>query len=246
MSALHRHRRHGAAPGWTTLPLSVNVWRCFMMLVGGLGIIVLAVAILPLLGVGGTQLFKAETAGPMKDQKLTPRIAETARGLWAVYVLLSRGLHAGLPRRRHELGRRLHAHVQRRSSLGGFSSHDASLGYFDSVTLEIIVMVFALIAGISFSTHFMAFRMRRLLVYRFDVEIRGSSVCSRRASSALTFYLLYKEFYLDFPEALRFGFVSHDLGCTHARVFHHRLQRLAVFRASVDAVSVEFRRQLRL
>ena len=70
--------------GLDHLPLSVNVWRCFMMWVGGLGIIVLAVAILPLLGVGGTQLFRAETAGPLKDQKLTPRIAETARGLWVV------------------------------------------------------------------------------------------------------------------------------------------------------------------
>ena len=66
--------------GLDALPLSVNVWRCFLMWVGGLGIIVLAVAILPLLGVGGTQLFKAEIAGPMKDQKLTPRIADTARG----------------------------------------------------------------------------------------------------------------------------------------------------------------------
>ena len=68
--------------GLDALPLSVNVWRCFLQLVGGLGIIVLAVAILPLLGVGGAQLFKAEMAGPMKDAKLTPRIAETARGLW--------------------------------------------------------------------------------------------------------------------------------------------------------------------
>jgi len=68
--------------GLDTMPLSVNVWRCFMMLVGGLGIIVLAVAILPLLGVGGSQLFRAETAGPMKDQKLTPRIADTARAIW--------------------------------------------------------------------------------------------------------------------------------------------------------------------
>ena len=74
-----------ALTGLDTLPLSVNVWRCFMVFIGGMGIIVLVVAILPLLGVGGAQLFKSETAGPMKDQKLTPRIAETARGLWAVY-----------------------------------------------------------------------------------------------------------------------------------------------------------------
>ena len=69
--------------------MSINVWRCFMVLIGGMGILVLAVAILPLLGVGGAQLFKAETPGPMKDQKLTPRIAETARGLWTVYFAIS-------------------------------------------------------------------------------------------------------------------------------------------------------------
>jgi trk system potassium uptake protein TrkH len=73
--------------GLDTLPVSINVWRCFMVLIGGMGIIVLVVAILPLLGVGGAQLFKSETAGPMKDQKLTPRIAETARGLWTVYFV---------------------------------------------------------------------------------------------------------------------------------------------------------------
>src|SRR6185503_5799270 len=75
--------------GLDQLPLSVNVWRCLLVLVGGMGIIVLVVAILPLLGVGGTQLIRAETAGPMKDTKLTPRIAETARGLWTVYFGLS-------------------------------------------------------------------------------------------------------------------------------------------------------------
>ena len=97
--------------GLDTLPLSINVWRCFMVLIGGMGIIVLVVAILPLLGVGGSQLFKAETPGPMKDQKLTPRIAETARGLWAVYFVIAAGLLLRLPRGRHGLGRRLHAHV---------------------------------------------------------------------------------------------------------------------------------------
>jgi trk system potassium uptake protein TrkH len=78
-----------ALSGLDAQPLSVNVWRCFMQWVGGLGIIVLAVAILPLLGVGGSQLFKAEFSGPLKDQKLTPRIADTARVLWGTYFGLS-------------------------------------------------------------------------------------------------------------------------------------------------------------
>lgn len=78
-----------AISGLDQLPLSVNVWRLFMMWVGGLGIIVLAVAILPMLGVGGSQMYKAEAAGPMKDQKLTPRIADTARVIWVTYGILS-------------------------------------------------------------------------------------------------------------------------------------------------------------
>ncbi|HSW24571.1 MAG TPA: potassium transporter TrkG, partial [Burkholderiaceae bacterium] len=75
--------------GLDALPLSINVWRCLLMLTGGLGIIVLAIAILPMLGVGGSQLFHSEVTGPIKDQKLTPRIADTARGLWSVYFVFA-------------------------------------------------------------------------------------------------------------------------------------------------------------
>ena len=97
--------------GLDALPLSINVWRCFLNYVGGLGIVVLAVAVLPMLGVGGTQLFRAETPGPMKDQKLTPRISQ--HGARAVDRL--RGAVDRLPdrlsRRRHGLGRCADAHV---------------------------------------------------------------------------------------------------------------------------------------
>ena len=97
--------------GLDALPVSVNVWRCFLQLIGGLGIMLLVVAVLPLLGLGGVQLYKAETPGPMKDARLTPRIAETARGLWGVYFAFSALLHAGLPLGRHVLAGCLHAHV---------------------------------------------------------------------------------------------------------------------------------------
>ncbi len=100
-----------ALDGLDALPISVNVWRCFLQLVGGLGIMLLVVAVLPMLGLGGYQIYKAETPGPMKDAKFTPRISETARGLWGVYFVFSGRLHAGLPLGRHELGRRFHAHV---------------------------------------------------------------------------------------------------------------------------------------
>jgi trk system potassium uptake protein TrkH len=190
--------------GLDSLPPSINVWRTQMHWIGGMGVIVLVVAVLPMLGVGGRQLFKAETPTPMKDSKLTPRMAETAKGLWLVYaiftVLCILALWIGGMSWVDAL-----VHAFSVMSLGGMSSHDASLGYFDSVTLEIIVMVFALIAGISFSTHFMAFRTRNLLAYRFDTEIRWYFGVLGASVLGLTFYLLYKGFYLDFPEALRFA-----------------------------------------
>ena len=92
--------------GLDQLPPSINFWRAFLVWLGGMGVIVLAVAILPLLGVGGSQIYKAETPGPMKDTKLTPRIAETAKGLWLVYFVHHRRLPPLLPARRHELARR--------------------------------------------------------------------------------------------------------------------------------------------
>lgn len=190
--------------GLDSLPPSINIWRTQMHWIGGMGVIVLVVAVLPMLGVGGRQLFKAETPTPMKESKLTPRMAETAKGLWLVYAIITvfciLALWAGGMGWVDAL-----VHAFSVMSLGGMSSHDASLGHFDSVTLEIIVMVFALIAGISFSTHFMAFRMRNLLAYRFDTEIRWYFGVLGASILGLTFYLLYKGIYLDFPEALRYA-----------------------------------------
>ena len=188
--------------GLDELPASINIWRTLMHWIGGMGVIVLVVAVLPMLGVGGRQLFKAETPTPMKDSKLTPRMAETAKGLWLVYALFTvicmLSLWAG------GMGW-IDAMVHGFSvmALGGMSSHDASMAYFDSPLLESIVMLFALIAGISFSTHFMAFRMRSLLTYRLDAEIRWYFTVLGISILGLTLFLLYKDFYLDFPEALR-------------------------------------------
>lgn len=190
--------------GLDALPPSINVWRTQMHWIGGMGVIVLVVAVLPLLGVGGRQMFKAETPTPMKDSKLTPRMAETAKGLWLVYALFTAlcilALRAG---GMSWLDALIHAFST--MSLGGMSSHDASLGYFDSVTLEIIVMVFALISAISFSTHFMAFRTRSLLAYRHDVEIPWLFGVLAVSILGLSFFLLNRGFYLDFPEALRYA-----------------------------------------
>ena len=189
--------------GLDSLPPSINIWRTQMHWIGGMGVIVLVVAVLPMLGVGGRQLFKAETPTPMKDSKLTPRMAETAKGLWQVYafitVICMGALWAGGMSWIDAV-----VHGFSVMGLGGLSSHDASMAYFDSLLLEMIVMGFALIAGISFSTHFMAFRMRNLAAYRHDAEIPMFFGVLAVSAVGLAFYLHYKGFYLDFPEALRY------------------------------------------
>ena len=138
---------------------SINIWRGTMVWVGGMGILVLAVAILPLLGVGGHQVFRAETPGPMKDEKLTPRIASTAKALYAIYFGLS--ILCFLAYRVAGMSWfDAWVHMSTTMGLGGFSSHDDSFAYFDSVAIECVAMVFMLIAGINFATHFTALRSR--------------------------------------------------------------------------------------
>lgn len=156
--------------GLDALPPSINVWRGLLQWLGGMGVVVLAVAILPMLGIGGRQVFRAETPGPMKDQKLTPRIAQTAKGLWTVYVALTVLCIVG-----YRWGGMtwidaiIHAFTT--MSLGGYSSHDASFAFFDSPVLEAIAVVFMVAAGVNFGTHFMAFYGRSLTPYRRDPEV---------------------------------------------------------------------------
>lgn len=161
-----------ALSGLDHLPLSINVWRCFLQLVGGLGIVVLAVAILPLLGVGGAQLFKTEMSGPMKDARLTPRIAETARGLWVIYAL---GCLAcfGAYRWGGMSWSDAFMHMCTTMSLAGFSSHDASFGYWNSPLLEGIAIFFMLLAGVSFALYFMAWQRGSLAPIWRNLEARA-------------------------------------------------------------------------
>ena len=188
--------------GLDELPLSVNVWRCFMMFVGGLGIIVLAVAILPLLGVGGSQLFKAETAGPMKDQKLTPRIADTARGIWVAYGLMSVACFFA-----YRLAGMSWAdafmHMCSTVSLGGFSSHDASFGHWDSPLIEAVAVFFMLLAGVSLLLYFVAWRQRSLGVLWRNVEVRSFYGVLLVSIVVIASYLVASGAHPDFAEALR-------------------------------------------
>jgi trk system potassium uptake protein len=168
--------------GLDELPASINVWRAMLQWLGGMGVVVLAVAILPLLGVGGRQIFRAETPGPMKEDKLTPRIAQTAKGLWMVYFALTAlCIAAYYAAGMTWLDALIHAFTT--MPLGGFSSHDASFAFFDSPAIEAVAIVFMLIAGVNFSTHFLAFSRRSFSPYRADPEVvafllvLASSVC---------------------------------------------------------------------
>jgi trk system potassium uptake protein TrkH len=190
--------------GLDDLPPSINLWRGFMIWLGGMGVIVLTVAILPLLGVGGSQIFKAETPGPMKDTKLTPRIAETAKGLWLVYFALT-GLcllayrWAGMT----WVDALMHAFTT--MGLGGFSTHDASFGHWNSPKVELVAIVFMMIAAINFATHFLAWRRLSLAPYRRDPEaavylfVLVGSVCG------VALYLFLVGVYPDPWVALRFA-----------------------------------------
>lgn len=157
--------------GLDFLPESLLFYRQLLQWLGGMGIIVLAVAILPMLGIGGMQLYRAETPGPVKDNKLTPRITETAKALWYIYLTLTI-LCAGAY---WLAGMSLFDAVSHSFStvaIGGFSTHDASIGYFDSPAIEAICVVFMLISALNFSLHFVAWRERSLRHYLFDPEFR--------------------------------------------------------------------------
>ena len=191
-----------AFSGLDGLPLSINVWRCFMMFVGGLGIIVLAVAILPLLGVGGSQLYKAEAAGPMKDQKLTPRIADTARAIWVAYGLLA--LACTLAYRWAGMGwADAFMHMCSTVSLGGFSSRDLSLGYWNSPAIEAVAMLFMMLSGISLVLYFVAWRSRSLAPLWRNPEVRAFYAVILASVVVISLYLVMAGGYTDYALALR-------------------------------------------
>ena len=188
--------------GLDKLPASINIWRGQLHWLGGLGVIVLVVAVLPLIGVGGRQMYKAETPGPMKDDKLTPRMAETAKGLWQVYIQLT-VLLIGLYWAFGMTASDALVHAFSVMGLGGFSSHDASFGYFRSLPLELITELFALLAGMNFAMHFMALRGRSFAPYRSDPEIRWYLAYLIGSCLGLGVLLWAQGIYLDFPSALR-------------------------------------------
>ena len=186
------------------LPPSINFWRTQLVWLGGMGLIVLAVAILPLLGIGGRQMFKAETPGPMKDSKMTPRIAQTAKGLWGIYAGIT--LCCAIAYRwagMSWLDAVMHAFST--MGLGGFSSHDASFGFFDSPAIEAVAITFMLIAGMNFATHFIALSGRSLRPYRNDPEARWFLIVTLGSVLGIALFLNENDVYANFGEAFRYS-----------------------------------------
>ncbi|MDR3213251.1 MAG: TrkH family potassium uptake protein [Azoarcus sp.] len=207
--------------GLDNLPVSINLWRTFLHWIGGMGIIVLVVAILPLLGIGGRQLFKVETPTPMKESSLTPRIAETAKGLWFTYILLTLGCAlclwlAGLD------GWDAIIMTFSVTGLGGFANHDASLAWYNSALVEGVVMVFALASALNFATHYLALSRRSLKPYLSDPEIPFFFCVLACSITLLIVYLMQSDIGADLSTTARdvsfqvvsmstsLGLVTHD------------------------------------
>jgi len=155
----------------SALPESLLIYRQLLQWMGGMGLIVLAIAVMPLLGIGGGQLYKAEIPGAMNDQKLTPRIKETAQALWLIYLLLTvccailyffAGMNA-FDAISHSLST---------VSIGGFSTYDQSIGYFKNGLIEVVCIIFMLLSALSFALHYFAFYMKKPLKYLYDPELR--------------------------------------------------------------------------
>ncbi|MEA9444049.1 Trk system potassium transporter TrkH [Candidatus Fukatsuia symbiotica] len=157
--------------GLESLPKAILFYRQMLQWLGGMGIIVLAVAILPILGVGGMQLYRAEMPGLLKDNKMRPRIAETAKTLWLIYVLLTIVCAFALWCAGMSVFDAI-SHSFSTIAIGGFSTYDASIGYFASPAINTIIALFLLISGCNFALHFAAFSGLNLKVYWRDLEFR--------------------------------------------------------------------------
>ena len=157
--------------GLDSLPESILFYRQLLQWMGGMGLIVLAIAVMPLLGIGGGQLYKTEIPGAMNDQKMTPRIKETAQALWAIYL----GLTICCALLYFLAGMNPFdaiSHSLSTVSIGGFSTHDESIGYFNSSFIEAICIIFMLLSALSFTLHYFAIYKKRPLKYFYDPELK--------------------------------------------------------------------------
>jgi trk system potassium uptake protein len=193
--------------GLEYLPRSSNLWRHLLSWLGGMGIIVLAVAILPMLGVGGMQIYRAEMPGPMKDSKLTPRIGQTAKLLWAVYAGLTVACIVCLRFAGMDWFDAV-CHGFSALALGGFSTYDASIGHFNSLPIELVLTIFQILAAMNFATHYLAWSQRGLLAYFRDAEAKAVLGVLAASCAGIALFLFLRGAFPDFPTALRHSFFN--------------------------------------
>ena len=204
--------------GLDTAPASINLWRHTLNWLGGMGIIVLAIAILPMLGVGGMQLYKAEVPGPLKNAKLTARIRDTAKALWLIYLGYTLLCVAALKLAGMSWLDAV-CHAFSALSLGGFSTRDASVGAFDDPAIEAILILFMAIAALNFATHFAVLHGRSLRALWQDAEAKATLSLLGLSCLGVAAYLWAMGTYPDFVTALRhasFNLVSMATDCGYA------------------------------
>ena len=209
--------------GIDALPESILFYRQYLQWLGGLGIIVLAVAVLPMLGVGGMQLYKAEVAGPIKN-KITPRITETAKWLWIVYLTMT--IFCGLGY--YFAGMTIFdsiCHSFSTIAIGGFSTHDASFGFYDNQWIELVAIIFMLAAGLNFSLHYLAFKNKSIQAYKEDNESFSFIFITIFISILTILYVYHLTSEMNTREIIRNTFyavsISTTTGFTNANYFNY-------------------------
>ena len=214
--------------GLDGLPPSLNLWRHTLHWIGGLGIIVMALAVLPLLGVGGMQLYKGQAPGAAKDERLAPRITETAKQLWLVYTLITAAGIVALRVCRMSWFDAI-CHAFSAVGLGGFSTHDRSIAYFNSPAIELVLMALMVIAALNFGRHIIALRRLSLATYRQDPEARGIFAVLAVSVLGMSTLLVAHGVYPDFLVALRHAAFNVISQATTSGLTSEDLQQWPVF-----------------
>ncbi|MBD3610811.1 MAG: potassium transporter [Gammaproteobacteria bacterium] len=200
--------------GLDNLPHAILFYRQQLQWLGGMGIIVLAVAVLPMLGIGGMSLYRAETPGPMKDTKLTPRLTETAKALWYIYLSLTILCAISYWLAGMDVFDAI-SHSFATIAIGGFSTHDASMGYFNSPVIEMVAVVFMLLAGVNFALHFVVWRSLNLGSYLKDSEFRTYITILMIVSAITIGYLYLTDTFIEPMNAFHHGlFQAVSIGTT--------------------------------
>ena len=185
--------------GLDSLPKSILFYRQQLQWLGGMGIIVLAISLLPMLGIGGMQLYRAESPGPIKDNKLLPRLAETAKALWYIYLTLTAVCAVSYWVAGMDIFDAV-SHSFATIAIGGFSTYDQSIGHFENSAIEFVAIIFMFISGVNFAMHFTAWQNRSVRHYLGDPEFLFYSFILLIVSVVTITVLYFSEIYIGFFE----------------------------------------------